>query len=72
MRQRRMEGLVDPQVAVALPARNEPAQSDLYMVAADGRSLDQLTDDPAFDTAPQWSPDGATILYGSRPADTGE
>ena len=30
------------------------------------------TDDPAFKTAPQWSPDGATILYGTRPTDTDE
>ncbi|MGB5757938.1 MAG: hypothetical protein WBM50_13560 [Acidimicrobiales bacterium] len=46
--------------------------SNIYTMAADGTNRIQLTDDPAFDTAPQWSPDGATILYGSRPADAGE
>ena len=36
---------------------------DIYMVGVDGAGLQQLTDDPATDEFPQWSPDGTTIVY---------
>jgi TolB protein len=36
---------------------------DIYVMAADGTDVVQLTDDSAFDTFPIWSPDGATILF---------
>jgi len=37
--------------------------SDLYTMAADGTDRVQHTDDPTFDTLPQWAPDGETIWY---------
>ena len=36
---------------------------DIYVVRSDGSGLQQLTDDPATDQFPQWSPDGTTIVY---------
>jgi Tol biopolymer transport system component len=36
---------------------------DIYVVRSDGSGLRQLTDDPATDQFPQWSPDGTTIVY---------
>jgi Tol biopolymer transport system component/CubicO group peptidase (beta-lactamase class C family) len=36
---------------------------DIYVMRADGTDVVQLTDDPAFDTFPIWSPDGTTILF---------
>lgn len=41
--------------------------SDIYTMAADGTDRVQVTDDPAFDTLPQWTPDGETIWYATRP-----
>jgi CubicO group peptidase (beta-lactamase class C family) len=36
---------------------------DIYVMQADGTGVVQLTDDPAFDTFPIWSPDGSSILF---------
>jgi len=33
------------------------------VIGADGSGLQKLTDDPATDQFPQWSPDGKTIVY---------
>jgi TolB protein len=41
---------------------------DIYVMQADGTGVVQLTDDPAFDTFPIWSPDGTTILFMSAGA----
>ena len=41
---------------------------DVYVMDADGTDVVQLTDDPAFDTFPIWSPHGATILFLSTAA----
>lgn len=40
--------------------------SDLHLMSPDGDGRVQLTDDPAFDTVPQWSPDGSTIWFATR------
>jgi TolB protein len=48
----------------------ERGASDIYVMNADGSGLRKLTDDPAYDQQPQWSPDGDTIVYdntGDRP-----
>jgi Tol biopolymer transport system component len=37
-------------------------------MSPDGDDRVQLTDDPAFDTVPQWSPDGSTIWFATRAA----
>jgi dipeptidyl aminopeptidase/acylaminoacyl peptidase len=37
--------------------------TDIYVVNVDGSDLRRLTTDEATDQLPQWSPDGATIVY---------
>ena len=39
-------------------------RSDLYIVKTDGSGLRQLTDAPAMEEHPTWSPDGRKIAYG--------
>ena len=39
--------------------------SDIYVMNADGSGLTRLTNDPAFDTDPAWSPDGSQIAFHS-------
>jgi TolB protein len=39
------------------------ANIDIYVVDVDGSALVKLTDDPATDQYPQWSPNGNTIAY---------
>ena len=46
-------------------------QVDLYLVAADGTGLRQLTDDPAPQGQPAWSPDGTTLAYSAPRPDGG-
>jgi Tol biopolymer transport system component len=40
-------------------------QPDIYSVCPDGSNLTRLTDDPAADYAPAWSPDGARLAFAS-------
>jgi TolB protein len=44
---------------------------DLFTVAADGSQLARLTDGPARDCQPSWSPDGRHILFSSDRAHPG-
>jgi Tol biopolymer transport system component len=37
--------------------------NDIYVMNTDGSGLRRLTNDPATDQFPQWSPDGNTIVY---------
>jgi serine/threonine protein kinase/Tol biopolymer transport system component len=41
-------------------------QEDLFVVRRDGTGLLRLTNDPAKDRAPQWSPDGSLLLFYSN------
>lgn len=39
--------------------------AEIYVVNADGTGLGRLTNDPAEDTGPAWSPDGTGITFAS-------
>jgi len=39
--------------------------TDLYVMDADGSGMKKLTDDPATDNHPMWSPDGETLYFSS-------
>ncbi len=39
---------------------------EIYVMDADGSNPTQITDDPADDRAPSWSPDYCSILFSSR------
>lgn len=41
-------------------------KGDIYTVPAAGGTARQLTTNPAYDTAPVWSPDGSKIAFASR------
>ena len=40
--------------------------SEIYRIGSDGTGLTRLTDNPAIDSDPAWSPDGARILFASN------
>jgi Tol biopolymer transport system component len=42
-----------------------PCNSEIYVMNADGSNQTRLTNDPSFDRAPQWSPDGTKIVFDS-------
>jgi Tol biopolymer transport system component/CubicO group peptidase (beta-lactamase class C family) len=48
---------------IVYAAFDDNGGSDIYTMAADGSDRIRLTSDPDFDTVPQWSQDGATIIY---------
>jgi TolB protein len=39
------------------------ALADLWAVEVDGTDLVQLTDDPGYEGAPSWSPDGSRVAF---------
>jgi eukaryotic-like serine/threonine-protein kinase len=43
--------------------RTSAGQEDLYIVKPDGSGLRKITDDPAKDRNPTWSPDGTRIVF---------
>lgn len=42
---------------------------DIYVMSADGSNVQNLTNHPAVDLDPSWSPDGSRILFRSRRAE---
>ena len=40
---------------------------DLFVIGADGTGEQRVTDTPAFETRPEWSPDGAVLAFESSP-----
>jgi len=45
--------------------RDGVANSEIYVMNADGYGLTRLTDDPAVDSSAAWSPDGKRIVFSS-------
>ncbi len=50
-------GLKEPKVA------GVPANSEIFVMNADGSNLTNLTDHPAWEEYPTWSPDGKKIVF---------
>lgn len=42
---------------------------EIYLMEADGANLTRLTDHPALDVSPTWSPDGSQIAFSTQRAD---
>ena len=42
------------------------SNADIYVMNVDGSGQTQLTDDPAYDAWPSWSPDGSQIAFMSK------
>jgi Tol biopolymer transport system component len=52
-----------PTGRIAFSMRSPIPSADIYAVNADGSGLVRLTEDPAADFDPSWSPDGRRIAY---------
>src|SRR5438477_2245109 len=54
----------DPLPGTCFAVRHE-CNIDIFVANADGTGLTRLTDDPALDQDPAWSPDGSKIVWAS-------
>jgi Tol biopolymer transport system component len=52
--------------------RTVEGNTDIYMMNLDGSGLVRLTDDPAYDWQPAWTPDGKTLVFARRISETPE
>ncbi len=52
-------------IAYDLQQREDSAESDIFLLAADGSREVPLIQHPAHDNSPVWTPDGKQVLFGS-------
>ena len=50
-------------IAYTYYSSSEGGNGDVYSVCADGSHVTRLTDDPAYDGMPAWSPDGTQLAF---------
>ncbi len=50
-------------VHVSFTAFRENGQRDIFWIDLRTRQIEPLTDDPAFEESPVWTPDGRTLVY---------
>ncbi len=63
--QQPLRGIVNPALSPDGSRVVLAALGDLWIVPVAGGAATRITNDPALDTAPMWSPDGASIVYSS-------
>jgi len=50
---------------IAFTSDRDDGEGDIYLMNADGSDQRRLTDDPAYDAWPVWSPDGSQLAFTS-------
>jgi Tol biopolymer transport system component/imidazolonepropionase-like amidohydrolase len=60
-----VRGIVNPAISPDGAQVVFGALGDLWLMNASGGAARRITNDPALDTAPMWSPDGQSIVYSS-------
>ncbi len=60
-----VRGVVNPAISPDGSQVVFAALGDLWLMPTAGGAPQRITNDPALDTAPTWSPDGAAIVYSS-------
>lgn len=53
------------ELRIAFVSRHDRNRDEIYLINADGSDLTRLTDDPASDSLPAWSPDGRQMAFSS-------
>ena len=54
---------VDVEVGVIVFSSNRDGNEEIYVMNADGSDQQRLTNSPAYDHLPNWSPDGERIVF---------